>query len=697
MINEQWLAAQLKARGLLTEAQVQAAVSGKSDDFCLNLLATGAITEAELLKLLSLHFQTRYVGSEKLSKAKISQAVLNSVPAELCEQLCALPVKYDKQNKILSVVAPDPSDSKIRDLLKQHSEALEVHIYVALRHSVEAAIRKWYKGDIHAFARAEQTMHQTYSRMLDIYDQRVIDLGEISSDAESLELADDASSGHGSQSVPTAPPPPPPPKRLDKSSYENKEAARGASEHKTGDLEKLVSSTTTSLSAANALSISDIQIATETHVQTIATLINLLEMNTGWRQGHSAEVARLVEILGHRLGLVAQDIFNLRVAAFLHELGKPVEPHLTLLSLNESSENRSLASRVYQSPLKLLETAKLPKQIIAALNAQYERPDGKGIPGKLSGHEIPLLPRLLSVVDVFCDLMSNPKAPGGQTKEQGDALRRLREEASKKSLDANAVDIFCQVTTGDALRIQLLGERRRVMVIDPDAESTTVLELKLVAAGFDVRIVRNTAEAAREVLGINVDLILSEVTLEPVDGFGFLKRIRSDSRTRAIPLIFVSERSDPSELNRGFELGASDYIVKPYNPDLLLAKIKRLLEKRPPARGSRGVTGSLHEMSLPDLIQILSTGQKSGLLYVRLPNGTGKIYLEKGQVVHAIYGELKGEEALYQLIPVTEGEFSLEPDVKTPDRTIDMSTESLLLESMRRFDESSRNSNIDRG
>ncbi|MFH1132287.1 MAG: DUF4388 domain-containing protein [Pseudomonadota bacterium] len=680
MIDDQWIADQLKARGLVTENHVQAAQSAGSDDFCFSLISSGSISETDLLKVLSLHFQTRYVSSEKLSTAKIPQSVLDTLPSDLCERLCVLPVRYDKQTKVLSVVTPDPSDAKVEQLLIVTSKAREIRTYVALRYAVEAAIRKYYKGDIHAFARAEKATQRSYSQMLDIYDQRLIDLGGQNDSTQSVDLVGDLSSGHHTPPPSSSASQPIAAVVTTPSTYEeNKESS--------GKLESLISHSDNLQIQPQLGPEEKIDVPAETFAQTVAVLINSLEMGQGWRQGHSAEIARLVEILANRMGLPAKEILNLRVAAYLHEFGKPTDLHLTLPRLAHSKEKHDLARRTYLAPLTLLENAHLPESVVATLSSQYERPDGKGIPGKLAGQEIPLGARILSVVDAFCDFMSNPQAPGGRITEQGEGLRKIREGAAQKLLDANAVEIFCQVTTGDALRKQLLGERRQVILIDRDGESATVLELKLVAAGYDVKVFQGTAEAAREVLAANVDLVLTEVDLEPVDGFGFLKRLRSDSRTRHIPVMFLSEKSDAESVNRGFELGALDYIVKPYNPDLLLAKMKRAIGNRPPVRGSRGVTGSLMEMSLPDLMQILSAGQKSGLLRLRLPDGNGEIFFDKGRVVDATYGNSHGEEAVYKLVPVTEGEFSLDPNIPPPKPTINMSTETLVLEAMRRFDE----------
>jgi hypothetical protein len=133
-----------------------------------------------------------------------------------------------------------------------------------------------------------------------------------------------------------------------------------------------------------------------------------------------------------------------------------------------------------------------------------------------------------------------------------------------------------------------------------------------------------------------------------------------------------------------------DYVVKPFQPEVVLAKIGHVLQHRPLAVGTRGVSGSLSEMALPDILQILAAGRKTGRLQLRLGGGTGEIYLDQGRVVHASHGQLDGEPALFQMLPVVEGEFLLDPAVKAPRITIDQGIELLVLEAMRRHDEDSK-------
>jgi hypothetical protein len=97
--------------------------------------------------------------------------------------------------------------------------------------------------------------------------------------------------------------------------------------------------------------------------------------------------------------------------------------------------------------------------------------------------------------------------------------------------------------------------------------------------------------------------------------------------------------------------------------------------------------GSLAELHLPDIIQLVSVSGKTGVF--RLTGGAhqGEIYLEKGRIVHAELGDLEGEEAVYSLAIWREGEFRFDTGVAAPRQTIQKSNTSLLMEAARRLDE----------
>jgi len=97
--------------------------------------------------------------------------------------------------------------------------------------------------------------------------------------------------------------------------------------------------------------------------------------------------------------------------------------------------------------------------------------------------------------------------------------------------------------------------------------------------------------------------------------------------------------------------------------------------------------GSLKELPLPDIIQLVSVSGKTGAFTLKNGAETGQIYLEEGHIVHADVGDLSGEEAVYELSIWPEGDFKFTPGQPAPSTSIQKSNTNLLMEAARRIDE----------
>lgn len=97
--------------------------------------------------------------------------------------------------------------------------------------------------------------------------------------------------------------------------------------------------------------------------------------------------------------------------------------------------------------------------------------------------------------------------------------------------------------------------------------------------------------------------------------------------------------------------------------------------------------GSLKELPLPDIIQLMSVSGKTGVFKLKNGGDSGDIYLQKGQIAHAQVGDLVGEEAVYELAIWRQGDFVFTPGVETATVSITRSNTNLLLEAARRSDE----------
>jgi hypothetical protein len=97
--------------------------------------------------------------------------------------------------------------------------------------------------------------------------------------------------------------------------------------------------------------------------------------------------------------------------------------------------------------------------------------------------------------------------------------------------------------------------------------------------------------------------------------------------------------------------------------------------------------GSLAELHLPDIIQLISVSGKTGVFHLNDGHLKGQIFLHEGKIVHAELDDTYGEEAVYALAIWSQGEFRFEPGVPTDHRTISKSNTNLLMEAARRLDE----------
>ena len=439
----------------------------------------------------------------------------------------------------------------------------------------------------------------------------------------------------------------------------------------------------------NATSPSVVVAPTSTHefTETLNVLVSLLENARAELRGHSATVARLMKKTCERIGLPGSSVSSFVLAAYLHDLGKMGTYHLTPFNVAEYEGHRIAALKVVDLPGQLLASVGLPHETLAAIGAMYERYDGQGFPNGQAGKEIPLGARILAVADTYADLTQNPRNPFRKILRPIEACEAL-DQFRGKIFDPNIVDLFRQAMTGDDMRARLLADRHQVLIVDPDPEETTVLELRLIEQGFEVRIARTTAQAKHELKEREVTAVVSEIDLEePGSGLDLRTEALRESWGKEAVWVILTAKTDRQTAQSAFDLKVDDFVSKPASGDILAAKLRQLIERRAAKEGGRGVSGSLAEMGLPDMVQILWHGRKTCALKINARGMAGEIDFAEGQIVHATWGSVKGEDAFYKMLTLREGDFRLDPTYTPSIRSIQASPEGLLLEGMRRLDE----------
>lgn len=244
--------------------------------------------------------------------------------------------------------------------------------------------------------------------------------------------------------------------------------------------------------------------------------------------------------------------------------------------------------------------------------------------------------------------------------------------------------------------------RQTVLLVDADPRSARVFEVSLRNAGYSVTHVQSAAEAVEAIEVAIPDLVISDTRLAPskvpegatplTDGYSLCRRLKDDPVWYAIPFIFLTSSASIEDKIRGLELGVEDFLTKPIYLREIITRIQLVLAKKQregmEGRTSRAsFTGLLSEMGLVDLLSTIDLGRKSGVLELESPVSRGLVFFRDGRVVDAKVNKIAGANAVYRMLLWTDGRFEIRFGPCNANEVIEMSTQGLLMEGMRRIDE----------
>jgi two-component system phosphate regulon response regulator PhoB len=125
----------------------------------------------------------------------------------------------------------------------------------------------------------------------------------------------------------------------------------------------------------------------------------------------------------------------------------------------------------------------------------------------------------------------------------------------------------------------------RILVVEDEPAIQEVLKFNLGLHGHDVVLAGDAESALRLMQGALPDLVLLDWMLPGMSGIDLAKRLRADPRLRNVPVIMLTARAEERDKVLGLEIGADDYITKPFSPRELMARIKAVLRRRAPEIG----------------------------------------------------------------------------------------------------------------
>jgi two-component system phosphate regulon response regulator PhoB len=185
-----------------------------------------------------------------------------------------------------------------------------------------------------------------------------------------------------------------------------------------------------------------------------------------------------------------------------------------------------------------------------------------------------------------------------------------------------------------------------VLVVEDEADILDVIQHNLKRAGYEVITAENGTDGLRRVRDSAPDLVVLDLMLPGMDGLDVCRRIKEDVLTRATPILIVSARGEESDVVVGLELGADDYLAKPFSPRELVARARAVL-RRGPLREERGAGERItrdgvvidtvrHELDV-DGVSVPITATEMRLLH-HLAGHPGRVFT-RDQLLNRVVGD----------------------------------------------------------
>jgi CheY-like chemotaxis protein len=221
---------------------------------------------------------------------------------------------------------------------------------------------------------------------------------------------------------------------------------------------------------------------------------------------------------------------------------------------------------------------------------------------------------------------------------------------------------------------------RSVLIVDdkPDYLATMGDSFRALSEGrWQIHTATSAAQAVAILQTEKIDLVVLDVNLLVTDGVQLLGSLH-----RQHPKLKKVVMSSLATEEKGLAGGADLFLEKPVSPEGLksvFAQLCGLLRWT----NTQGFQGVLRSVGLPDLVQMECLGRNSSILELFHEQPLGRIYVEDGQIIHAVCGEIAGERAFQKLLTLNGGTFELREFELPPERTINRTWEFLLAEALR--------------
>ncbi len=185
--------------------------------------------------------------------------------------------------------------------------------------------------------------------------------------------------------------------------------------------------------------------------------------------------------------------------------------------------------------------------------------------------------------------------------------------------------------------------KQTILVVDDEEDIRELIELNLSREGYTILPCETGEQALDRAFSKRPDLIVLDLMLPGIDGLEVCKRLKNDSNTRQIPVVMLTAKGEEADIVAGLELGADDYVTKPFSGKVLVARVRRLLRRRQES-GDESVVVKVHELTIdPGRHEVLVGGEPVPLTLTEfnilhtLARRPGRVFT-RYQIVDSIHG-----------------------------------------------------------
>ena len=186
--------------------------------------------------------------------------------------------------------------------------------------------------------------------------------------------------------------------------------------------------------------------------------------------------------------------------------------------------------------------------------------------------------------------------------------------------------------------------RETILIIDDEEDILELVRYNLAREGYNIRMASSGEQALRMIRQELPDLVLLDLMLPNIDGLEVCKRMKSDPDTAGVPVVMLTAKGAEADIVTGLELGATDYITKPFSPRILTARVKAVLRRNAQDAPDSDEVISIHDLVIhPGRHEVTFKGQPLDLTHTEfkvlqyLARRPGWVFT-RYQIVDAVHG-----------------------------------------------------------